>query len=63
MSNRSTSLSVTISDTGTLTINDDDGATVTIADVSDGREQLVNDLGDSNVGQGSWGLHGGCVNE
>ena len=30
----STSLSVTISDTGTLTINDDDGATVTIADVS-----------------------------
>ena len=30
----STSLSVRISDTGTLTINDDDGATVTIADVS-----------------------------
>ena len=30
----STGLSVTISDTGTLTINDDDGATVTIADVS-----------------------------
>ena len=29
-----TSLPVTISDTGTLTINDDDGATVTIADVS-----------------------------
>ena len=60
----STSLSVTISDTGTLTINDDDGATVTIADVSVAENSWWNGDGDAERGPGSCrGLHGGCFNE
>ena len=60
MSNRSTSLPVSISDTATLTINDDDTTTVTNRRFFAGEQW--DGFGNSNVGQGSSGwLHGGSL--
>ncbi len=60
MSNRSTSLPVSISDNGTVTITDDDTAMVTISDNSSLESSGMD--GDPEPGQGSsrW-LHGGSL--